>query len=271
MMEVVAYIVRALAITVRELLANFGPIFALALVLWFVSQGIRGYGSGLLGNGYYWLVAPGVICHETGHALGCLLTRTRIIRFVPFHPQGDTLGYVEHEVRPGIWHRMALFVIATGPIWLGCAMILLLSRWVAGPDFLPAFREMVPQPGASSLAYLRAIWRGATGMLWMVLDSANWRSARFVVSLFLIFCIASEITLSPPDLRSMWRGALAIAFVLLLANLVPFTARYLATGIDKARVWVFVAESVLLFVLLADLIFLVIVRLLWGIFRPRWG
>lgn len=31
-------------------------------------------------------VAPGVMFHECGHALGCLLTFTKVTRFVPFHP-----------------------------------------------------------------------------------------------------------------------------------------------------------------------------------------
>ncbi|MBP5786955.1 MAG: hypothetical protein J6Y19_03975, partial [Kiritimatiellae bacterium] len=77
--------------------ALFGGVFVLAVALWFVSQRLRGYGSGWLGRTYYGLVAPGVACHETGHALGCLLTGTKIYEFVPFRPEGNTLGYVSHE------------------------------------------------------------------------------------------------------------------------------------------------------------------------------
>ncbi len=103
----IGYIAAALVRTVAEWLLLFGGVFALAVALWFVSQAIRGYGAGLLGRRYYYLVAPGVACHETGHALGCVLTGTKILEFVPFRPEGNTLGYVNHEVRPGLWQLVA--------------------------------------------------------------------------------------------------------------------------------------------------------------------
>lgn len=86
-----------------QLLVVFGVVFALAVLIWFVSQGIRGCAVGRLCMAYYWIVAPGVACHETGHALGCVLTGTRITKFVPFRPSSDgTLGYVEHEPLDGL-------------------------------------------------------------------------------------------------------------------------------------------------------------------------
>jgi hypothetical protein len=54
---------------------------------------------------FYLLVLPGVTLHEAAHYLACLLTGTRVLRFVPFWPQRSArgrllLGYVLHERRP---------------------------------------------------------------------------------------------------------------------------------------------------------------------------
>lgn len=264
-----AHIAAAFSRTVSEGLLLFGGVFALAVALWFVSQHIRGLGAGLLGQGYYYLVAPGVVCHETGHALGCLLTGTRIVEFVPFRPQGDTLGYVRHEVRPGVWPQMAEFFIATGPVWFGCGLIMLLSYLLAGPDFLPAFDALAPHPGEAVSVHLKGMWFGAVWMLQTVFAPWRWHSWLFPVFLYLVFCIASEITLSPPDIKGMDSGLAIILGVLFVLNLIPVVSTFLADGIHALRPALFTLHTILFFVLLADLVFLVAMRLLWGLVARR--
>jgi hypothetical protein len=69
--------------------------------------GLLGFRSGGAGLGrlvFYLLVLPGVTLHEAAHYLACLLTGTRVSRFVPFWPQRSAsgrllLGYVRHERR----------------------------------------------------------------------------------------------------------------------------------------------------------------------------
>ena len=63
-----------------------------------------GFGSSLGKVTFYLLVLPGVALHESAHYLACLLTGTRIGRFVPFWPKRSPdgrlrLGYVRHERR----------------------------------------------------------------------------------------------------------------------------------------------------------------------------
>ncbi len=63
-----------------------------------------GFGSGPGKVAFYLLVLPGVALHETAHYLACLLTGTRVGRFVPFSPRSSPdgrlrLGYVRHERR----------------------------------------------------------------------------------------------------------------------------------------------------------------------------
>ena len=91
-------------------------IFALELAILYLAGsyamarlvGLLGFRSGGAGLGrlaFYLLVLPGVALHEAAHYLACLLTGTRVSRFVPFWPQRSAsgrllLGYVLHERRP---------------------------------------------------------------------------------------------------------------------------------------------------------------------------
>ncbi len=92
-------------------------IFALELAVLYLAgsyamarlAGLLGFRRGGAGIGrvvaFYLLVLPGVTLHEAAHYLACLLTGTRVLRFVPFWPQRSAsgrllLGYVRHERRP---------------------------------------------------------------------------------------------------------------------------------------------------------------------------
>ena len=60
--------------------------------------------SGIGKTAFYLLLLPGVALHESAHYLACLLTGTRVGRFVPFSPENLPngrlrLGYVRHERR----------------------------------------------------------------------------------------------------------------------------------------------------------------------------
>ena len=54
---VIQYLTTAVARTGAQLLVVFGVVFALAVVLWFVSQGIRGMVSSRIGMAYYYFAA----------------------------------------------------------------------------------------------------------------------------------------------------------------------------------------------------------------------
>lgn len=266
---VAGYIWGAIGRTAAEGWALFGGVFLLAVALWFVSQRLRGYGSGLLGRKYYWLVAPGVACHETGHALGCLLTGTRILEYVPFRPEGDTLGYVTHETRPGWWGKVSLFFIATGPVWFGCGVILLAARLLAGAEFLPSFGALAPRPDEGVWVHFKGVWYGAVWMLQTAFAPWRWGTPLFPVFLYLVFCVASEITLSPPDLKNMGRGLWAILGTLAVLNFIPGVSAALAVGVQCLRTALFASHAILFFVLLADLAFLAAMRLVGQLFEKR--
>ena len=260
------YIITAVARTGAQLLVVFGVVFVFAVVLWFISQGIRGMVSSRIGKIYYYLVAPGVVCHETGHALGCVLTGTKIAEFVPFRPSSDgTLGYVSHELPDGgsFLGNVAQFVISTGPVWFGSAVILGLSYLVGGAGLLPDVRSYFPDgTPPATWEYVSNVFLAAWQMLRNAVCIWNWRSPWIALYLYAVFCIASEITLSGPDLKGMWKGCAAIVVVLFGVNLFPYVGGWLNMGIVWAKPYLFLVQTVLAFVLLLDSIFFAMVFVL---------
>ena len=250
------YLLSAIERAVFEIVILFGGVFALATMLWFASQRLRGDGYSRFGRAYVYFVAPGVVCHETGHALGCILTGTRIIEFVPFRLSGNELGHVTHESRNTFFGQIANFIIGAGPVWFGCLMIFLLARLLVGRDFLEGLEALVPLPGGSIFGYCCSVLNGAVWMLKTILSPSNWGSLLFPVCFYLIFCIASEITLSPPDLRSTWRGFVSLVALIFMLNLIPVVSAWFCLLVSNMMPSLFVLHSLLLFVLLFDLVLL---------------
>ena len=269
--SVLEFISAAAARTGAQLLVVFGVVFVLAVVLWFVSQGIRGMVSSRIGMAYYYLVAPGVACHETGHALGCILTGTKIDGFVPFRPSSDgTLGYVSHELPDGgsFLGNVAQFVISTGPVWFGSAVILGLSYLFGGAGLLPDVRSYFPEgTPPATWEYISNVFLAAFQMLRNAACVWNWHSPWIALYLYAVFCIASEITLSGPDLKGMWKGCAAIVVVLFGVNLLPYVGGWLNMGIVWAKPCLFLVQTVLAFVLLMDLVFFVVAFVFSRVFR----
>ena len=256
MESVLQYITTAVVRTGAQLLVVLGVVFVLAVVLWFVSQGIRGMVSSRIGLVYYYLVAPGVACHETGHALGCLLTGTKIAEFVQFRPSSDgTLGYVSHELPDGgsFLGNVAQFVISTGPVWFGSVVILGLSCLVGGTGFLPEVRTYLPEEAPPvTWEYVSNVFLAAFQMLRNAVCVWKWRSPWIALYLYAVFCIASEITLSGPDLKGMWKGCAAIVAVIFTINLIPRAGEWLNAGIVLGKPYLFLVQTMLCFVLLLD-------------------
>ncbi len=262
------YLLSAIERATFEIAILFGGVFALATALWFASQRLRGDGYSRFGRRYIYFVAPGVICHETGHALGCLLTGTRIVEFVPFRLSGNELGHVTHECRKTFFGQMANFFIGTGPVWFGCLMIFLLARLLGGRDFFEGLEALSPQ-GGSIAGYCCSVIGGAAWMMRTVLSPSNWGSILFPVCFYLIFCIASEITLSPPDLQSTWRGFVSLIAVILLMNLIPVVSAWFCLFVNSMVPYLFVLHSLLLFALLFDLLILSVAWLVRRVFSER--
>lgn len=235
----------------------FGVTFLLAWALYQVSMAIRKIGASRLGILYFYLVAPGVACHETGHALGCLLTGKRIVEFVPFHPQADdngvVLGYVKHESSPEILSRAGEFVVATGPVWFGTVIILILVRLLAGPSSLIDFAQSAGVNAATPvLPYLHQVAIATSELASRVASVWRWHGPLDFLWGYLLICVASEVTLSGPDMRGMWVGFVAICSLVVIGNFVPIVDMLLENGMRSLAPFMFIIHSSLAFVLLLD-------------------
>lgn len=253
----------------RQIFGGFGLVFLFAFLMWVVSRKRRSIGSGAWGKTYQYLVAPGVMFHELGHAVGCILTGTKVKEFAPFKIEGERLGYVRY-VQSGRFQALREFIIATGPVWLGCLVLFLFGMCLDGFDFLPAYSEAFPKEAGEPnfFVYLSGVAASAFQMLVSLLTNWNWTSPTYLLMLYLIFCVTSEITLSSTDLAGMWRGFVVIVFFILLINLIP-GVHFLSLKLTELLAPVlFLVHVVLLFVLFIDIALFIIFRTVLSIFWP---
>ena len=193
-MGLINYIGQVIWQTILFLLIGVLPWIAVALVMQLLSNSIRKSLAKIFGiQGYIYLTAPGVMLHEIGHAVFCLIFRHKIVEMKLFSPEEDgTLGYVNHSYNPNsFYQRIGNFFIGTGPIWFGVAVLCLIS-WL-----------LLPNEMQISDFFSLNFWRRWQSYIW----------------LYLALTIASHITLSPPDLAGSVDGGIAIMATALLGFL----------------------------------------------------
>lgn len=257
------YLDAAIVNAVRQGLGGFGVIFVLAFLMWTMSQRRRGMGGGWLGNIYYYIVAPGVMFHELGHAIGCWLTLTPIRRLSLFWPKGDCLGYVAYAMPVNArFAAIRIFIISTGPVWLGCTVLSLVGWIMAGTDFWPSYSSTFSGTPPGLVEYGRAVAFSAIHMLTTVICVWKWSSPFYFILLYLMFCITSEITLSPTDLAGMWRGIFILVIFIILLNLVPGVNWVAIKDSELLAPVLFVVHSAMFFVLLIDVLFYILFKLI---------
>ena len=193
-MGLINYIGQVLWQTILFLLIGVLPWIAVALVMQLLSNSIRKSLAKIFGiQGYIYLTAPGVMIHEIGHAVFCLIFRHKIVEMKLFSPEEDgTLGYVNHSYNPNsFYQRIGNFFIGTGPIWFGVTVLCLIS-WL-----------LLPNEMQISDFFSLNFWRRWQSYIW----------------LYLALTISSHITLSPPDLAGSVDGGIAIMTTALLGFL----------------------------------------------------
>ncbi len=77
-----------------------------------------------------YLFFPGVMIHESGHALMAFVTGAKVEEVALFKKQGDTLGHVSYRNRGG-WFRQMLqnALISSAPMYIG-TLVLLVFRFL---------------------------------------------------------------------------------------------------------------------------------------------
>ena len=193
-MGIISYVGSAIWNTVLFLLFGILPWIAIAFIMQLLSNSIRKSLAKILGiQGYIYLTCPGVMVHEIGHALFCVIFRHKIVEMKLFSPEADgTLGYVNHSYNPkSIYQRIGNFFIGTGPIWFGIVVLCFVS-WM-----------LLPNEMNIGNFFSAAFW-------------GRWQS---YIWLYLALTIASHITLSPPDLKGAADGGITILTTSALAFL----------------------------------------------------
>jgi len=262
------YLVGVFSRTLWQLWQVFGVAFVIAYLLQCVGSWIRGNGACRFGDFYWYIVSPGVACHETGHAMGCFMTGTKLHKFVPFCRKGNTLGYITHEARGGLWGGYANVIIAAGPIWFGCIMIMLLTWLLAGGVSVARwgnYFNVDAVPG--SFEYCAVLLFATLDCYREVFATVSLLSIRFCLWLYLTYCIASEIGLSSVDLEHMWRGLMYTVLLVFLVNLIPVAGKTVSMGVFVIMPYLFKLHVLMVVALGVNIVLYLLARFLFRVIR----
>ena len=248
------YVFGVLSRTCRQFWFFVGRFVFLSILLVVVSSGIRGIGESVLEMRYYYIVMPGVVCHECGHALGCLLTGHEIVEFAPFKPHDDVLGYVVWS--PGeisLSTFVDALIIGTGPLWLGCLLVWLLSlpllKTKLLPDSDPEITQVLPVKG---IPYWSKVVKSAFAMLKTMFTNLKLVSLVNVLIGYLLICIVSEMPPSLTDLQSGFLGFLLVIALFFVVNVIAPLGQKIDQGMTKLQPAFFRLHVIMAFVLFID-------------------
>ena len=259
----VGYIVDSLLTTGKQLLLLFGPMFAIAFTMNFLSRTMEGKLTRLFGMKLYLLLFAwlGTTVHESGHALFCIIFRHRIneIRFFHPDPETGTLGYVNHSYNPkSLYQNIGNFFIGIGPIILGAIVI-----YVATKLLLPNITIAVDFQNSDGLSFSGAFSQ-AFAVLKRIFTVENFSSWRFYLFVYIALSVGASINLSPPDIKGAAQGFFMIVLALLLLNL---STLWLGNAIDA--VYGVCGEFLLLFY--AIMLLTILLTLCAALLFPPWG
>lgn len=231
MEAVVTYLESVSIVTFWQLLILFVPLLILSFLVHFTSsaierEGIRTFGIHIYLYLFAWL---GTICHESGHALFCIIFRHKIkeIKFFSLGSGDGTLGYVNHTYESkSIYQSTGNFFIGIGPILLGTvvvylsALLLLNISFSNSEDLVTCIQKCFMESFSdSSTLRLKFAAKELYNSFAASIDHQSWQ---FYLFLYIAFSIGSSITLSWTDIKGAWAGLLVIVIMAFLINLATF-------------------------------------------------
>ncbi|HEY8389995.1 MAG TPA: hypothetical protein VIL26_03485 [Clostridia bacterium] len=171
----------------------------------------------------------GVPIHELSHAFMCLIFGHKIVGIKLYQPLSvdGSLGYVRHTYnRKNFYQQIGNFFIATAPIVLGSAFLLLLMLL-----FVPhVFFEVIAKLDFSNFLSTN-LFESSTyvvylekfrDIVWIIFDSSNIYNFLWWIYIVLALMIASHMELSTADCRSAIKGFFYVACGLLIADIIMF-------------------------------------------------
>ncbi|MGE4657716.1 MAG: hypothetical protein AAEI08_02165 [Gammaproteobacteria bacterium] len=175
----------------------------------------------------------GVVAHELGHILACLIFFHKISAICLFKPdlESDVMGYVRASWNPrNPWQRIGCFFVGIAPLFTGSAL-LIGSSYLLIPGF-PAFLRglleyVLSGNGNGYMEQVDPLSYAAMGTIKTILSPSNFARWEFWVFLYFSICISGHIAPSSADLRNARKGIIIIVLLVLGAN---FAA--VASGMD---------------------------------------
>jgi len=232
--------------TFSQMASLFAGVFIFGLLIHFISQLTfksleRSFGS----RGVYFVAWLGTPIHEMGHALFCIIFLHRIvdIKFFKPDPLTGTLGYVSHTWnKTNPWAVLGNFFIGIGPVLLGCA-VLFATFYFLIPDSSRVWDSIifkVNEMGESnSIGSNWAAFQGSSlALVKLIFTIPNLTGWQFWVFVYLSICVASNIRLSPSDIKGSLSGMGCIILIFLLINFLG-----LITGFGSEKFFPFTASS----------------------------
>ncbi|MCL2763106.1 MAG: hypothetical protein FWD36_07885 [Treponema sp.] len=246
------FIKNVVVITLSQLLWLLGVIIIFGLLLYLFARFTRtvyvksaGEKLDIIVTG--WL---GVPVHELGHAAFCIIFRHKITDMKLYNPNptDGTLGYVAHSYNPkSRYQRIGNFFIGIGPILFGTLVLYALLYYVM-PGFLEQFSQII-QEGSN---YTEDVTQGNFVNLWnsffasaksilnIIFNTDNLSNWRFWVFLYLSFCVASHMELSPPDIKGAKDGLITLVITVLIFNFLVMGIELFGLHVHAGSFWQYI-------------------------------
>jgi len=245
-MQILIFVKDLIIATFSQMASLFAGIFVFGLLIHFISQlTFRSIENAFWSKGTYLVAWLGTPIHELGHALFCVIFMHKIVEIKLFKPDPltGTLGYVSHKWnRSNPWQVLGNLFIGIGPVILGCAALFAIFYFLipnssqAWDSIMMGVKEIdnVYSPG-SYLALLRASALALVRVIFTIPNLADWR---FWIFCYLSICVASNVRLSPSDIKGSLSGLGCLVLPFLLINFLG-----LVTGLGGEIFFPFTASS----------------------------
>ncbi|MGH1052233.1 hypothetical protein [Bacillus cytotoxicus] len=253
-MELVYSIVHILFVSFIQLFSLVGMIIIVGFILGYLESRTRTYWTRAFGRKGFLLTAwIGVLIHELGHALICLVFRHQIvsIQLFPTNVSNGRLGYVRHQYHPrSVYQRIGNFFIGIAPIFSGMAAFILCMYYFV-PDSYDLFINVLEthtQSASINMEMVQHICFSSIILLKSLFTINNLSTPSFWLFLFIAICISTHIALSKSDIEGSIDGLITLFGFLLLCNSIAHLFHYdrhtLIEGIVKYNMYMLAFSSI---------------------------
>ncbi len=215
------FLITVLKVSGEQLGAVLGFFMALGFVLSLLQKFTqRQYYQSIGWLGILWTAWIGTPIHEISHWLVAKIFRHHIDYVSLFKPNYESgkLGEVGHSYNPrNLYHQIGNFFIGAAPIIGGVIVLSLLFRWL-----LPNGIDLINKINTLSIVNWQKALQDVVQLTKDLFSVANIHSWRFWLFVYLSFAVSSHLAPSWSDQKTMWKGFVWLALVLIIVNGILF-------------------------------------------------